>query len=67
MLLSNTAHRQEIQPSITPLLENTLLESYLKVLESILLLDKGASALNDFSYRNFLYDYNEYVRIYGPK
>ena len=35
-----------------------------------LALDEGeakASALNDFSYRNFLYDYNEYVRIYGPK
>ena len=35
-----------------------------------LALDDGeakASALNDSSYRNFLYDYKEYVRIYGPK
>ena len=25
-----------------------------------------ASALNEPSYRSFLYDYNEYVRMYGP-
>ena len=25
-----------------------------------------SSALNEHSYRNFLYDYNEYVRMYGP-
>jgi hypothetical protein len=25
-----------------------------------------SSALNEQSYKNFLYDYNEYVRMYGP-
>ena len=25
-----------------------------------------SSALNEHSYHSFLYDYNEYVRMYGP-